>query len=256
MPKFLDSVNQFRIKHEPELLMGMGITGLVFSTVWAVKATIQAVRICDNKRANENKAKLTAKEVVKETWKLYLPAVVSTCISVPCIIAGNRISSSRNAALAAAYTMSEAALHEYQAKAKEIVGEKKEQDIRNAVAQDKIDNATPSKEIILSDSEEQLFLEPLSMRYFKSTWNKIQQAANEINEEALGSTTGSYSLNDWYDKLGLDNTEMGDMLGWCTPGYDYSYGLMKVSMDTGKTKDNKVCGCIHYDVRPYPINGR
>lgn len=252
--KFFNSVGNFGRKHSPEILMGMGITGLLFSATWAVKATIKAVRICDEKRANENKEKLTAKEVIKTTWKLYLPVVASVFVSVPCIIAGNRVSSKRTAALAAAYTISETALQEYQTKTKEIVGEKKVKQIEEAVAKEQVAKTKETKEIVLSDDSEQLFFEPLSGRYFKSTWNAIQKACNDINEEALGSSTGMYSLNDWFEKIGLDMTDVGDMLGWCTPTYGCSQGLMRISLTTTVTKDNKPCGCIQYDVRPYIVN--
>ena len=251
---FLNSLNNFRVKHEPEILMATGLAGLTFSTVWAVKATIQAVRACDAKKVNENKAKLTFKEVIKTTWKYYLPVVGSMAASIPCIIIGNRVSSKRNAALAAACTLSETALKEYQAKTKELIGEKKEAKIKEAVAQEAVNKAKETKEIILNSDDEQLFFEPLSGRYFKSSWNKIQQACNDINEKALGSTTGMYSLNDWFEAIGLDETDVGDMLGWCTPGYGCSQGLMRISLESTVTKDNKPCGCIYYDVRPYYVN--
>lgn len=250
-----DSLNNFRVKHEPELLMGMGITGLLFSTVWAVKATVKAVKICEEKKVNENKNKLTVKEIIGATWKVYIPVVASTLVSVPCIIASNRVSSKRNAALAAAYTISETALQEYQTKAKEVVGEKKEKQIRDAVSQSQVDKTpTATKEIVLNEDDEQLFFEPLSGRYFKSSWNKIQEACNTLNERTLGSTTGAYSVNDWFEAIGLPETDTGDMLGWCTPTFGCSQGLMRISLSANVTKDNKPCGAIQYDVRPYPVN--
>ena len=119
------TLKPFLAKYEPEILMAMGISGMIFSTIWSVKATKTAVRKIDIKKEELNKDKLTLQEVVKETWKLYLPVVLSTAISVPCIIAGNRVSNKRNMALAAAYTISETALQEYQDKTKEVLGEKK-----------------------------------------------------------------------------------------------------------------------------------
>ena len=255
MNKFFKAVNDFRVKHEPEILMAMGLSGLLFAIVWTTKATVEATHICDELKVKENKDKLTAKDVVKATWKLYLPVVISTSLAVPCIVAGNRASSKRYAALAAAYTISETALKEYQEKTKEVIGEAKEKKIQEAISTQQVaEKKVSEKEVILTGDGDQLFYEPLTGRYFKSSWNAIQKACNELNEEALGSTTGSYTLNEWLDKIGLSTTEAGELLGWCTPTFGHSKGLLKISMTTTKTQDDKPCGAIYYDVRPYNLN--
>lgn len=250
--KMIESLNNFRIKHEPEILMSVGIAGLLVSTAWAVKATIKAAKICEQKKVAENKDKLSFKEIFLATWKLYLPVVISTALSVPCIIVGNRVSSRRTAALATAYTLSQTALQEYQTKTKEMIGEVKEKAIKDEIVRDKA-KQIESKEVYLVGSDEQIFLEPLTGRYFKSTWNRIQKACNDINEEALGSSCGSYTLDDWFERLGLESTDLGRLLGWSTPFYGNSAGLMKIHMTTAKTKDDKPCGAICYDVNPYEL---
>lgn len=252
MAQTFDTLNNFRVKHQPEILMGMGIAGLLFSTAWAIKATIRATKICERKKLEENKNSLTFKEIFMETWKLYLPVAIGTIVSIPCIIAGNRISTKRTAVMAAAYTLSKTALDEYQNKTKELIGEKKEKEIRDEVVKDKA-KRIESREVILSEDGEQLFLEPLTGRYFKSNWNQIQKSCNDLNEKALASSCGSYSLNEWFDSLGLDSTDVGQILGWATPYYGNSVGLMKIHMTTSKTKDNKPCGAICYDAEPYDI---
>lgn len=244
----LNTLNTFRVKHEPEILMSMGLAGLTFSVAWGIKSTIKAVRLCDEVKKKENKEKLTAKEVIKTTWKLYLPVVITTGLSIPCVILGNRVSSKRNAALAAAYTISETAMQEYKEKAKEIVGEEKAKKIEEEVNKDKA-SKKESSAVIIGEGET-LFYEPLTDRYFKSTWNDIQKAANELNEEALGSATGQFSLNDWFEKLGLPSTEIGDSIGWGTSAYDCCSTLLRIDMTTAKTKDNKPCGCICYETKP------
>lgn len=253
---FLKTLNVFRVKHEPEILMSMGLAGLTFSVIWGIKSTIKAVELCSKRKEELKVDKLSTKEVIKTTWKLYIPVVASTVVSIPCIIAGNRVSSKRNAALAAAYTMSETALKEYQSKTKELIGEKKEQEIKNAIAQDQVNKTEDKqiKEIVFNDENEQLFLDPLSGRYFKSTWNNIQKIVNELNEQALSSVTGFYSLNDFYDRIGLDHTILGDEVGWGVPGFCPGCQLMKINMSTAKTKDDKPCGCVDYIYRPVPLN--
>lgn len=253
MSKIFESINTFRIKHEPEILMGVGIAGLLFSTAWGIKATIKATKICEHKKLDENKDRLTAKEVIKATWKLYIPVAVGIIVSVPCIIAGNRVSTKRTAIMAAAYTLSKTALDEYQNKTRELFGEDKEKEIKDALVKDRA-KQIESKEVILYGDGDQLFLEPLTGRYFKSTWNDIQKACNDLNEKALNSSFGMYTLDDWFDEIGLESTTVGQILGWSTGYSGTSSGLMRIHMTTAKTKDDKPCGAICYDVGPYDIS--
>lgn len=250
--EIFNAINAFRVKHEPEILMSMGLAGLTFSVVWGIKTTVKAVKICDKIKQEQEKEKLTPKEVVQATWKLYLPVVATTTLSIPCIILGNRVSSKRNAALAAAYAISETAIQEYKEKAKEIVGEEKVKKIEEEVSKEKVSKKDSS--VIVLGSEESLYYEPLTDRYFKSDWNTIQRCANELNEQALMSTTGQFSLNDWFEKIGLPVTDIGDDIGWSTSAFDCCSKLLKISMTTAKTKDNKPCGCIQYDTRPKPLH--
>lgn len=243
----------FLTKHEPEILMGIGIGGLIFSTVWAIKATEKAVRKLDLKKEKLKKEKLTFKETFVETWKLYLPVVVSVGISVPCIIAGNRVSSRRNAALITAYTLTETAFQTYQDKTKEVVGEKKEKEIHENTSKDLIKNGKyDNKNVIITGDGESLFYEPLSGRYFKTSWNKISRAANELNATAIGGIFGVISLTDWFNKLGLDETAISDTIGWSIE--NGKAGLLDISIDSHLTPDNLPCGAIHYINRPKPIN--
>ena len=64
-------------KHSPEILMGMGIAGMITTTVIAVKATPKALRLLEEKKHELEVETLAPVEVVKTTWKCYVPAAVS-----------------------------------------------------------------------------------------------------------------------------------------------------------------------------------
>ena len=248
----LTMVKPFVTKHQPEILMAMGLSGMIFSVVWGIKSTIIATRIIDAEKLKRDVDKLPLGDIFKLTWKLYLPVVLSTIISVPCIVAGNSVSTKRNAALAAAYTLSETALQEYQEKTKEIVGEKKEKDIREAVSSDLISsNYKNSSQVLITGDGEALFYEPLSGRYFKSNWNKILKAANEINASAMGDISGRISLTEWFDSIGLDGTGLSDDIGWDTT--DGKFGIIDIRINSSLTPDNIPCGAIDYVNRPKPF---
>lgn len=248
----LKMIKPFASKHEPEILMAMGIGGMVFSIAWGIKATFKAARAIDNYKETYGKEKLSAKEVLKLTWKQYLPVVVSTAASIPCIIASNSVSNKRYAALATAYTVTETALQEYQDKVVEVVGDKKAKEIKESVSGDKINQTYQGgNQIIMTNNGTSLFYEPESGRYFMSTWNDISKAANELNARAIGDMSGVISLNDWFQKLGLDAVDMGDEVGWSIA--DGERNIIDISISSHVTKDNVPCGAIYYNCRPKAI---
>lgn len=248
----LKMIKPFASKHEPEILMAMGIGGMVFSIAWGIKATFKAARAIDNYKETYGKEKLSAKEVLKLTWKQYLPVVISTAASIPCIIASNSVSNKRYAALATAYTVTETALQEYQDKVVEVVGDKKAKEIKESVSGDKIDQTYQGgNQIIMTNNGTSLFYEPESGRYFMSTWNDISKAANELNARAIGDMSGVISLNDWFQKLGLDAVDMGDEVGWSIA--DGERNIIDISISSHVTKDNVPCGAIYYNCRPKAI---
>lgn len=244
----LSALKPFVVKYEPEILMTMGLSGLLFSTVWGIKATIKAVRIVDEKKQELKKEILSGKEIVKAVWKLYIPVVAGTVVSIPCIILGNHVSARRNMALAAAYTISETALQEYQEKTKELVGPKKEQEIHEAVSKDSVSKTYPGSKILLTGDGDSLFHESLTGRYFKSNWNKIVKIANELNSEALTGICGEITLTQWFDRLGLPETDISDTMGWIP--INGKSGMIDISIDSVLTPDDIPCGSIHYNNMP------
>ena len=110
---FIKNTKCFLGKHSPEILTGIGIAGMVSSTVLAVKATPKALVLLEEARTNEDGTlgdKLTIVETVKVAWKPYVPAIAVGIASISCIIGASRVNYKRNAALATAYALSERTL--------------------------------------------------------------------------------------------------------------------------------------------------
>jgi hypothetical protein len=246
----LKTIKPFMAKYEPEILMTMGISGMIFSVIWSIRATKIAVRRLDLKKQRINKDKLTTGEVFKETWKLYLPVAVSMGMSIACILTGNKVATNRNMALAAAYTLSETALQEYQDKTKELIGDKKYESIQESISSDRVQKTYPEgiNNVTMIGDGDSLFFEPLSGRYFKTNWNRISKAANELNADALTNMSGEITLGEWYDILGLAPTELDDVLGWTIA--NGKQGIIDISVDSVLTPDNQPCGSIRYNTVP------
>ncbi len=200
-------------KHSPALLTGVGIAGMLTTTILAVRATPKALKLIEKKTEDKGN-KLTPVETVKTAWKPYIPAAISGALSITCLVFAHRVSARRSAMLMAAYELSENALTEYKDKAIEVLGEKKEEEIRTAIDESRLekDPITSETQIILSESGETLCYDALSGRYFKSSINEINSAVNELNNGLM--TEGDQYLNDYYDLINLPRIDIGDYLGW------------------------------------------
>ena len=208
---------QFVSKRSPEILTGIGIAGMISTTVLAVKATPKAMNLIEMKKKEEWADKLSPVEIVKVAWKPYIPAIVTCVASTTCLIGASSVNAKRNAALATAYKLSETALSEYREKVIETIGEKKERAVRDKVAEEKVKKNPVSKnEVIVTGNGKTLCFDPISGRYFMSSIETIKRAENTLNKQMLHDITGYVSLNDFYDEIGLVHTSNGDDLGWNT----------------------------------------
>lgn len=142
-------------KHSPELLVGVGVVGVVASCILACRATLKANDVLDQaeqeKESIRNEAQTEAqvlgleegiivepdkKEIAKVTArtgvklvKLYAPSVMIGAASISCILGSHIVLSKRNASLSAAYMGVSKAFDEYRTRVKEKIGEEKESDI-------------------------------------------------------------------------------------------------------------------------------
>ena len=231
-------------KHSPAILTALGITGMIGTTVLAVKVTPKALDLIENKKEELDKDKLTVVETVKATWKCYVPAAITCATSSACLIGASSVHTKRNAALATAYKLSESALIEYRDKVVETIGEKKEQSVRDAIAKDHVEkNPVTNNEVIITDRGYTLCYDELSGRYFYSDIEKIKKAANELNRQMLNDMY--VSLNELYYELGLEGTKLGEQMGW-----NVDRGLIDLKFSATVSADDRPCIVLDYRVPP------
>lgn len=248
-------------KHSPEILTGIGIAGMITTTVLAVRATPKAlILIEEEKRRRNNELLEEAKkngmeecrridrlkpiELMQAAWKCYIPAAVTGALSVSCLIGASSVSLKRNAALAAAYSLSESALKEYQEKVIETIGEKKEQEVRDAIAKDRLQrDPVTNKEVIITGRGETLCYDTITSRYFKCDIEKIRKVENLLNKRLLSEMY--ISLNDFYYEIGLRETELGGDLGW-----NIASGLISFDFSSQLAEDDTPCLVVGYRIAP------
>ena len=208
------------LKRSPEILTGIGIAGMITTTVLAVKATPKAINLIEEKkrdiyreqkghdpeyRLDYQKPLPSKLDYIKVAWKPYIPAAITGAASISCIIGANSVNARRNAALAAAYNLSRSALTEYKEKVVETIGEKKAKSIKDKIAKDKIDKDPVSKtDVIITGKGNTLCYDAFNSRYFYSDIDTIKKAINELNRRMLNEMY--ISLNDFYNELDLRNS--------------------------------------------------
>lgn len=231
-------------KHSLEILTGIGIAGMITTTVMAVRATPKALILIEERKEEIGAEKLEAMDMVKTTWACYIPAAITGTLSVACLIGASSVNARRNAALATAYTLSESALKDYQGKVIEMFGEKKNEAVKDAVAKDKVEkNPVVTREVIITEKGNTLCYDAISGRYFKSDIEKIKKAECELNRQMLDDMY--VSLNDFYYEIGLDSVKLGDELGW-----NVDSGYIDLSFSSQLASDGTPCLVIDYSVAP------
>ena len=249
------------VKHSPGILTGIGIAGMITTTILASKATPKAIMLMEDeierrnmvlareteKNGQENFTpieKLNAFDVIKVTWKCYIPAVVTGVTSIACLIGANSVNARRNAALATAYTLSDSAMREYREKVIETIGEKKEKDVKDAIAKDKIEkNPASNNEVIITEKGNTLCYDGIFGRYFKSDMDTIKRAINTINRDIVSQMY--VSLNEFYNEIGLSPVDIGYDLGW-----NIDDGQIDIDFSSQLAQDGTPCLVIGYNVAP------
>jgi Family of unknown function (DUF6353) len=249
--ELIDKGKQLVSDNSTALLTGIGVTGTVTTAVLTGRASFKAARIIDaeTKALKDDEPELTNKDKVKLVWTHYIPAVGVGTVTISSVILANRLSSKQAAALAAAYGLSEKAFQEYKEKVVEKIGQNKETDIRDSIAQDRVrNNPVNSREIILAGTGEVLCFDILTGRYFQSSVEEIKRAENKMNFEIVHHMY--VSLSAFYQEIGLPPTGFSEELGWNVDN------RCEVKFSTVMSSDDRPCVAIDFHYLPIQNYGR
>lgn len=240
---WLKRLSKYAGAHAPEILIGVGIASGIGAVVTAVSATVKAASIIEKRKAEKDT--LTKKEIVAAVWKNYIPTAGAVILSVGCIVAANTVNRKRSAALAAAYALSETAFSAYKQSVADEFGVEKEYAISDkAIQKQIIDKPVKSSKVVTIENGEVLTYDTFSGRYFKGSKNGILSAVNELNRLIIND--GGATLNDFYDLIGLDNVQMGDIFGWL-----YDQNSISVRFGSHLTTDGEPCMSFAFNIMPH-----
>jgi hypothetical protein len=251
MTKFnglVQATRAFVTNNTPAILTGIGVAGTVATGILAARASLKVGKAIAYEEADnqEYMTKTQLKNFILERklWSHYIPAMATGSLTIVAIISANRVGARRAAALAAVYSVLEKGIDEYKDKVVEVIGAKKEQAIQDQVAQDMVTNNPPTpSNIIVTGNGSVLCMESFTRRPFISDMETIRRAVNDVNERAIKH--GFVSLSEFYDLLGLEQTDQSDDIGWT------SDRLLEVKYSATLTPvENKPCMVITYNVSP------
>lgn len=237
-------------KHSPEILMGVGVVGVVTTTVVACKATMKLNDILDEcvetrdkiKSVQENPAyedRYSDEDAQKDLTinyvqtgvkiaKLYAPSVALGVFSVGCLLGSHNVMQKRNAALSAAYLTVDKSFKEYKQRVIDRVGEEVEKEIRYGIKAEEVvetvtdedgNETTVTETVKMMDpnlySDYARFFDEASPYWQKDPeYNLVFLKAQQQYANDLLRAKGRLFLNDVYDMLGIEKTKAGQIVGW------------------------------------------
>lgn len=236
-------------KYAPEVMVVVGVVGVVASAVMACKATTKAGAIVEDTKdqmdqihevAETHAGEYSEDDMKKDTVivytqtavkfaKLYGPAVILGAASIACILGSHHILSKRNAALAAAYATVDKGFKEYRGRVIERFGKELDKELRyNVKAKDfeeTVVNEETGEETKVTNTVNVADPNDYSdyARFFDdgcTGWTKdseqnlyfLKCQQNYANERL--QKKGYLFLNDVYEMLGIPKTKAGQIVGW------------------------------------------
>ena len=238
-------------KRSPEILMVVGVVGVVSGTVMACKATLKAQAILDEadrniktiKEVNEtaNIDVYSEKDYRKDLAvayiqtgtkfaKLYAPSLIVGVASIGCLLGSHRIIQRRNVALMAAYKVVKDGFNSYRQRVQDEYGEEKDYMFKHGltheeVVETEVGENGKSKKVKKTKLTHENDMNDVSVyaRFFDEScaqWTKtpeynfmfLRAQQNYYND--MLKSRGHVFLNEVYDALGIPRTQAGSVVGW------------------------------------------
>lgn len=267
----------------PTILFGVGIAGVVGGTVLACRATLKMDAVLDEATTKMDKVRNFQAEPRSEypaTYtekdrdhdltlvrfqtgvkivKLYAPAVIVSGIGIAALTSSHRILTSRNAALMAAYTTLDEAFTRYRGRVIDRYGEKIDQELRfDTEKVEIIDPETKKKKNVTRALTGDVSGYARFFDEYSPSWSKdpevnlffLKCQQNYVND--LLKARGHVFLNEVYDRLGMQRSQAGSVVGWIlsddgSTDNHISFGVFEGQTDSARDFVNGRNGAVLCD---------
>lgn len=255
-------------KHAPSYLFGVGVVGVVGSTVLACRATLKLDEVLTNAQRDLEIVKTIEVEDYSESdrqkdislihvktsvkiVKLYAPAIIVGGASIAALTHSHNILTKRNAALTAAYASLEKGFKEYRERVVEKYGEEEDRNFRYGTEEVEIVGEKGKKKTVTRVGPHGASIYAKFFDELSPDWNRdpeynmiyLQCQQNYLND--MLRARGHVFLNEVYDKIGVPRTKAGSVVGW----------LMSKDRTTDNYIDFGIFTGDNYKIRDF-VNGR
>lgn len=236
----------------PTVLFVTGIAGIFVSEIMCARDTLKAEKILEENHIYREKhiiydqpdengvegetvytpLKEYAPEVIKATWKCYIPTAIATTLTVGALIASNRLTARQVALLSSAVASGGALVQKYRKEILDRTNPEILSEIDKAVAKATMEESKPPiietsglmsyEAFDPNEDGEYLFFDPFTKLKFRATKLAVLGAKYYLNRNfSLG---GSVGLEMFYNFLGVELPEEYRGCEWdcevlCNDGY-------------------------------------
>lgn len=245
-------------KYSPEILLTVGITGAIVSTIMACRATLKVEAIVEETKDDLDQikgAKKQGKTVNGESYseedytkdlaiayvqsglkftKLYGPSVGFGVLSVGCILSAHGIMTRRQVGLVAAYNLVSEGFASYRKRVTDELGEEVDRQYRQGVHEESVNGTEVDPEgktvkvkkkvktyDAATKSDYARFFDQLSPQWRKDASMNLyflKAQQNFLNDKLKAN--GHVFLNEVYDALGIPRSKAGQVVGWVNNSKD------------------------------------
>lgn len=215
------------VKHLPGILTTVGTAGIIGAIILTAKKAPDAKKELDEEKEkweaipdkeNRVKADYIFKRIRIGAKHYWIVAIVAGG-AITCFWLANHISFKRLMSALTAAGLSAKTKEELEEKIKELDGDKHLKKVKDEIAKDKLREAPdidPNKDYGPGES---WFYEPGSRQYFRSNYEQIRQAVNEVRKSLKrqiidGNRYAFVAASELLMDIGAESCEFGDDLGF------------------------------------------
>lgn len=182
------------------ILSCLGSVGVVCTGISAAIQTPKALTRLENLEEGSSKV-----DKALVAMPCYISTILMGLASISCIFAAHKYNEKVQKAMISAYALIDGGYSTYRDIVCDMYGSNRDSDVIDKMAYGQ------ASDIVLFNDEE-LFYDEFSGRYFKSTFEELDNAMSEVNQ--IFEENGYLELNCLYDILGLESTDYGFLIGW------------------------------------------
>lgn len=253
---FIKTTGKFVEHHAPAIAASIAIACTIGAVYKAIKAgpevqkALEEAEIKKNEQALKERMEdgnddtpieeLTRKERLKIKAKYYWPSILLAVLSSACMIGSVYFGNRKIKALTLLCAAAETSMTTIESTAREVIGDKKVDAIKDKILDKKLGDNPPTEENIVNTGNGNLLCyEPWFGLYFRSSIEACNTAYTELCK--LATETEEVHMNDFHFLLGIpQEASLAKEVGWFTDPDSGKFEFPKYKSETKTIKYNGV----------------